>query len=62
MQVGTVDRPPDGVAGAPPACARPLGALAQPYGHCHSFDTYNLLPVGNPYAANDHALFRTVTA
>ncbi|NJP47262.1 LamG domain-containing protein [Actinacidiphila epipremni] len=39
-----------------------LAALAQPYDHCHSFDTYNLLPVGNHYAANDHALFRTVTA
>jgi hypothetical protein len=39
-----------------------LAALGQPYDHCHSFDTYNLLPVGNHYAANDHALFRTVTA
>ncbi|MFI0941686.1 hypothetical protein [Streptomyces sp. NPDC021020] len=39
-----------------------LAALARPYDHCHSFDTYNLLPVGNHYAANDHALFRTVTA
>ncbi|MEU6341526.1 hypothetical protein ABZ883_11335 [Streptomyces sp. NPDC046977] len=39
-----------------------LAALAQPYDHCHSFDTRNLLPVGNHYAANDHALFRTVTA
>ncbi|MFJ4989305.1 hypothetical protein ACIP9H_36600 [Streptomyces sp. NPDC088732] len=39
-----------------------LAALAQPYDHCHSFDTHNLLPVGNHYAANDHALFRTVTA
>ncbi|MFF3562404.1 hypothetical protein ACFYXS_20430 [Streptomyces sp. NPDC002574] len=38
-----------------------LAALAQPYDHCHSFDTYNLLPVGNHYAANDHALFRTAT-
>jgi hypothetical protein len=37
-------------------------ALGQPYDHCHSFDTRNLLPVGNHYAANDHALFRTVTA
>ncbi|MBM9503492.1 hypothetical protein [Actinacidiphila acididurans] len=39
-----------------------LAALAQPYDHCHSFDTYNLMPVGNHYAANDHALFHTVTA
>ncbi|MCX4791960.1 hypothetical protein OG369_39610 [Streptomyces sp. NBC_01221] len=39
-----------------------LAALAQPYDHCHSFDTYNQLPVGNHYAANDHALFRTITA
>ncbi|WP_238008487.1 hypothetical protein KZZ52_32220 [Dactylosporangium sp. AC04546] len=39
-----------------------LAALAQPYDHCHSFDTRNLLPVGNHYAANDHALFRTVQA
>jgi hypothetical protein len=39
-----------------------VAALGQPYDHCHSFDTYNLLPVGNHYAANDHALFRTVTA
>jgi hypothetical protein len=39
-----------------------LAALARPYDHCHSFDTYNQLPVGNHYAANDHALFRTVTA
>ncbi|MFE2538873.1 LamG domain-containing protein [Actinacidiphila glaucinigra] len=39
-----------------------LAALAQPYDHCHSFDTYNLLPVGNHYAANDHALFRTVAS
>src|SRR6201999_2640586 len=37
-------------------------ALAQPYETCHSFDTFNLLPVGNHYAANDHALFRTVQA
>ncbi|MEV6424672.1 hypothetical protein [Streptomyces sp. NPDC051662] len=39
-----------------------MAALAQPYDHCHSFDTRNLLPVGNHYAANDHSLFRTVKA
>ncbi|MFF3749137.1 laminin G domain-containing protein [Streptomyces sp. NPDC002018] len=39
-----------------------LAALAQPYERCHSFDTRNLLPVGNHYSANDHALFRTVKA
>ncbi|MYS20994.1 hypothetical protein GA0115240_124315 [Streptomyces sp. DvalAA-14] len=39
-----------------------VAALGRPYDHCHSFDTYNQLPVGNHYAANDHALFRTVTA
>jgi hypothetical protein len=39
-----------------------VAALGQPYDHCHSFDTRNLLPVGNHYAANDHALFRTATA
>ncbi|MGO4343838.1 hypothetical protein, partial [Pedococcus sp. 2YAF34] len=37
-----------------------LAALAQPYDASHSFDTKNLLPVGNHYAANDHALFRIV--
>lgn len=37
-----------------------VAALSQPYERCHSFDTRNLLPVGNHYAANDHALFRTV--
>ena len=37
-----------------------LAALAQPYDSSHSFDTRNLLPVGNHYAANDHALFRVV--
>jgi hypothetical protein len=37
-----------------------LAALAQPYDKSHSFDTRNLLPVGNHYAANDHALFRIV--
>jgi hypothetical protein len=37
-----------------------LAALAQPYDASHSFDTRNLLPVGNHYAANDHALFRIV--
>ncbi|GAA1539253.1 hypothetical protein GCM10009827_068100 [Dactylosporangium maewongense] len=39
-----------------------LAALAQPYERCHSFDTRNLLPTGNHYAANDYALFRTVRA
>ncbi|MET7422598.1 LamG domain-containing protein [Dactylosporangium sp. NPDC005555] len=39
-----------------------VAALSQPYDRCHSFDTRNLLPVGNHYAANDHALFRTVRA
>ncbi|MEV4509927.1 laminin G domain-containing protein [Dactylosporangium sp. NPDC049525] len=39
-----------------------VAALSQPYDRCHSFDTRNLLPVGNHYAANDHALFRTVQA
>ncbi|MCU1422479.1 MAG: hypothetical protein JWN36_2130 [Microbacteriaceae bacterium] len=39
-----------------------LAALAQPYDRSHSFDTRNLLPVGNHYAANDHALFTTVKA
>ncbi|MCU1411673.1 MAG: hypothetical protein JWR04_2380 [Rhodoglobus sp.] len=39
-----------------------LAALAQPYDSSHSFDTRNLLPVGNHYAANDHALFRTAQA
>jgi hypothetical protein len=37
-----------------------LAALAQPYDASHSFDTRNLLPVGNHYASNDHALFRIV--
>ena len=37
-----------------------LAALAQPYDASHSFDTFKLLPVGNHYAANDHALFRIV--
>ena len=37
-----------------------LAALAQPYDSSHSFDTKNMLPVGNHYAANDHALFRVV--
>jgi len=37
-----------------------LAALAQPYGSSHSFDTRNLLPVGNHYSANDHALFSLV--
>ena len=39
-----------------------LAALAQPYDASHSFDTRNLLPVGNHYASNDHALFRIVEA
>ncbi|GIH10367.1 hypothetical protein Rhe02_84340 [Rhizocola hellebori] len=39
-----------------------VAALAQPYDRSHSFDTRNLLPTGNHYAANDHALFRTVQA
>ncbi|MFD5030800.1 laminin G domain-containing protein [Streptomyces sp. NPDC058405] len=39
-----------------------LAALAQPYDRCHSFDTRNLLPVGNHYSANDHSLFRVVKA
>ncbi|MCO6010529.1 hypothetical protein NE236_36785 [Actinoallomurus purpureus] len=39
-----------------------LAALAQPYEECHSFDTRNLLPIGNHYTANDHALFRVVEA
>ncbi|MFJ1709146.1 hypothetical protein [Kitasatospora sp. NPDC088346] len=39
-----------------------LAALAQPYHRSHSFDTRNLLPIGNHYTANDHALFRTVRA
>lgn len=37
-----------------------LAALAQPYDTCHSFDTRNLLPVGNHYAANDYALFHII--
>jgi len=37
-----------------------LAALAQPYESSHSFDTRNHLPIGNRFAANDHALFRTV--
>ncbi|PJJ61898.1 hypothetical protein [Compostimonas suwonensis] len=39
-----------------------LAALGQPYESSHSFDTKNLLPVGNHYAANDHALFRIVSS
>ena len=39
-----------------------LAALAQPYDRSHSFDTRHLLPVGNHYAANDYALFRSVQA
>ncbi len=34
-----------------------LAALAQPYDASHSFDTKNLLPVGNNYSANDYSLF-----
>lgn len=37
-----------------------LAALAQPYDRSHSFDTRGLQPVGNHYAANDHALFTIV--
>ncbi|WP_426592434.1 hypothetical protein ACPPVS_11665 [Cellulomonas sp. McL0617] len=37
-----------------------LAALAQDYDASHSFDVRNLLPVGNHYASNDHALFRIV--
>jgi len=37
-------------------------ALGQPYDTSHSFDTRNLLPVGNHYAANDYALFRCIQA
>lgn len=37
-----------------------LAALSQDYASSHSFDTRNLLPIGNHYAANDHALFRIV--
>ena len=39
-----------------------LAALSQDYDSSHSFDTRNLLPVGNHYASNDHALFRIVQA
>lgn len=39
-----------------------LAALAQPYDRSHSFDTRNLVPIGNHYAANDLALFRAVQA
>ena len=39
-----------------------VAALGQPYESSHSFDTRNLVPVGNHYASNDHALFRTVQA
>ena len=39
-----------------------LAALNQPYDRSHSFDTRNLLPVGNHYAANDHSLFRVIQA
>jgi hypothetical protein len=39
-----------------------LAALRQPYDRSHSFDTRNLLPVGNHYAANDYALFRCIQA
>jgi hypothetical protein len=39
-----------------------IAALTQPYEQSHSFDTHNLLPVGNHYAANDSALFRTIRA
>lgn len=39
-----------------------LAALEQPYERSHSFDSRNLLPIGNHYAANDHSLFRIVEA
>jgi hypothetical protein len=39
-----------------------LAALSQDYDSSHSFDTRNLLPVGNHYASNDHALFRITQA
>ncbi|TDV57859.1 hypothetical protein [Actinophytocola oryzae] len=39
-----------------------LAALRQPYDRSHSFDTRNLLPVGNNYASNLHALFRLTQA
>jgi len=39
-----------------------IAALSQPYDQSHSFDTRNLVPIGNHYASNDHALFRTVQA
>jgi hypothetical protein len=37
-----------------------IAALTADYDSSHSFDTRNLLPVGNHYASNDHALFRLV--
>jgi hypothetical protein len=37
-----------------------VAALTADYDASHSFDTRNLLPVGNHYASNDHALFRLV--
>ncbi|GIG00878.1 laminin G domain-containing protein [Catellatospora citrea] len=37
-----------------------LAALNGPYDRSFAFDTRNLLPVGNHYASNDHALFRIV--
>ena len=39
-----------------------VAALRQPYDRSHSFDTRNLLPIGNHYAANDYALFRCIQA
>ncbi|WP_426626135.1 hypothetical protein ACPPVW_08950 [Leifsonia sp. McL0607] len=39
-----------------------VAALSQPYDSSHSFDTYNLLPIGNHYASNDHSLFRIAEA
>ncbi|WP_052850012.1 laminin G domain-containing protein [Streptomyces avicenniae] len=39
-----------------------VASMTVPYDHCHSFDTRNVLPVGNHYAANDHAIFRSVKA
>lgn len=39
-----------------------VAALTQPYDASHSFDTRSLLPVGNRYASNVHALFRITQA
>ncbi|MDR0593796.1 MAG: hypothetical protein LBG60_11180 [Bifidobacteriaceae bacterium] len=37
-----------------------LAALSGDYRHSHSFDTRNLVTIGNHYAANDYALFCSV--